>query len=359
MLTATDRQDDDTLSARSRFVEEIGATWTKQGGVARAPLSTAEAAATWRRTLAGADDASDADRLAALDGLSALRVDPARWWFQRDWTDTGRPLHESVRVSYSRLSTLDNCELQYVLNEELGLGGPSGYHAWVGGLVHTLVEEYENGLLPQTVDGLIEAAVKRWRQDEFPSFAVSEAFRRVVTEQMLPNWHLTYGDSPSLAREIRFEFDFDGARVTGVIDRIEEITSGGNRIVDYKTGKADKAGRPDENLQLGIYTIAVDEAPELREYKPVRAVQLSFVRGREGRDGVAPVTWQPSGADRPAYVEGMRERLSALIGRIRTLTEDGVYRPNPGANCRYCDFKSLCPLWPEGAPVFPVEGAPR
>ena len=50
----------------------------------------------------------------------------------------------------------------------------------------------------------------------------------------------------------------------------------------------------------------------------------------------------------------MRDRLSGLIGRIRTLTEEEVYRPNPGANCRFCDFQTLCSLWPEGAPVFPV-----
>ena len=35
-------------------------------------------------------------RLAAIDGLVALGVDPARWWYQRDWTDTGRPLHEAL-----------------------------------------------------------------------------------------------------------------------------------------------------------------------------------------------------------------------------------------------------------------------
>ncbi len=352
VLTATDRQDDDTLSARSRFVEESGATWRRLDGVAGAPLSTAEAAATWRRTLA-TGPASSA-RLAALDGLAALGVDPARWWFQRGWTDNDRPLHETVRVSYSRLSTLENCELQYVLNEELGLGSPSGYQAWVGHLVHTLIEEYENGKLPQTLDGLREAAEHRWRQAEFPSFAVSEAFRRLVAEVMLLNWHRTYGESPSLGREVRFEFGFDGATVTGYIDRIEGITSGGNRIVDYKTGKIDRAGKAEENLQLGIYTIAVDEAEALEEFRPIRAVQLAFVRGREGRDGVAPLGWMPSGDEREAYVTGMRERLSGLIGRIRTLTEDEVYRPNPGANCRYCEFQTLCSLWPEGTPVFPV-----
>ena len=104
---------------------------------AQAPLGRAEAVVSFRRTLADVA-APPAARLAAVDGLVALGEDPSRWWFQRQWTDTGRPLHEAVRVSYSKLDTLENCELQFVLSQELGLGRPSGYHAWVGHLVHTL-----------------------------------------------------------------------------------------------------------------------------------------------------------------------------------------------------------------------------
>jgi CRISPR/Cas system-associated exonuclease Cas4 (RecB family) len=54
------------------------------------------------------------------------------------------------------------------------------------------------------------------------------------------------------------------------------------------------------------------------------------------------------------FGQAVRERLSGLIGQIRELNETEVYRPNPGANCRYCDFKPLCPLWPEGRELFPV-----
>ena len=352
VLTATDRTEDETLTARSRFVDEAGVPWRRLDGAPGAPLSTAEAAAAWRRTVATAGAPSH-ERLAALDGLAAIGVDPAAWWYRRDWTDTGLPLHDAVRVSYSRLDTLENCELQYVLNEELGLGSPSGYHAWVGHLVHTLVEEYENGDLPQTLDGLREAAEARWRQSEFPSFAVSEAFRRLVAEVMLPNWYEEYGDSPSLGREVRFEFDFDGATVTGVIDRVEEITAGGHRITDYKTGKPERARKAEDNLQLGIYALAVEQAEGLADFRPVRAVELAFLRGREGSGGLAKIGWMPSGRERQEYLDGMGGRLSGLIGRIRTLTAEERYRPNPGANCRYCEFQTLCSLWPEGAPPFP------
>jgi hypothetical protein len=35
-----------------------------------------------------------------------------------------------------------------------------------------------------------------------------------------------------------------------------------------------------------------------------------------------------------------------------------VYRPNPTADCHWCDFRTLCPLFPEGQPLFPVEAVP-
>ena len=136
--------------------------------------------------------------------------------------------------------------------------------------------------------------------------------------------------------------------------------AGGNRIVDYKTGKPERAKKADENLQLGIYALAVEEAEELERFRPIRAVELAFVRGSE-RDpgGVARIGWMPSGREREAYLDGMRERLSGLVGRIRTLTEAETYRPNPAANCRYCDFQTLCSLWPEGQPVFPLDAISR
>ena len=138
------------------------------------PVSVGEAVAAWRRQLA--DPGVDAwRRLASLAGLRALDVDASRWWFQRDWTDTGRPLHETLRLSYSRLSNLENCELQHVLGDELGLGRVAGYQAWVGKLVHGIIERIEKGELGKTKDEILAEVDKRWRDEEFPSKAVSVA----------------------------------------------------------------------------------------------------------------------------------------------------------------------------------------
>jgi len=358
LLTAVEGTTGSGGDARSRFADEIGVTWSLlPAGPYGDPLSVAEAEMVWRRDLARPDEPAAA-RLAALSGIGALGVDPSRWWFQRDWTDTERPLHEgeAARVSYSRLEKLENCALQYVLGEELGLEDRAGYHAWVGNLVHKLLEECEEGKIERTEEALVAAANERWRPREFPSRAVSEAFRGAVTRRMLPAWVREYGENPSLARELRFEFSFDGATVAGYIDRVGAVQTGGTIITDYKTGKKSNTAAPEENLQLGIYYLALNEVPELARYLPVKAVELAFLKERSrGAIARAQLPLTPSSAGE--YRAGMRERLLGLVHRVRELESSENYRPSPAANCFHCRFKPLCPMFPEGRDVITLEAA--
>ncbi|HYT30211.1 MAG TPA: ATP-dependent DNA helicase [Actinomycetota bacterium] len=356
VFTASDpHQEGSALTARSRFVAEAGVAWTPAPeSPFPEPLSVAEAAGAWRRTLA-ARPAAAVMRLAALDGLFALGEDPREWWFQRDWTGTDRPLHESIRVSHSRLEVLENCHLQYVLAQELGLEGRAGYHAWVGHLVHRLIEDCETGDVERNLDAMIAAANDRWNQDRFPRFAISEAFRHLVTTVMLPAWFREYGETPALAREVHFEFEFDQATVSGYIDRIGAVQGGGSVITDYKTGKSRNATKAEDNLQLGIYYLAVNLAETLAAYRPVKGLELTFLRDVDWRSGA--IDRRSKGfldREQDPYREAMTARLTELIGDVRELLELESYRPDPGANCRFCDFKTLCPLFPEGKDVFPM-----
>jgi superfamily I DNA/RNA helicase/RecB family exonuclease len=360
LYTASDpRGVDPERAAPSRFVAEAGIRWEDPPSAGDAdPLTVAEAAAAWRRRLADRE-ARAGDRVAALDGLLAIGADPARWWFQRDWTGTDRPLHESIRTSYSKLDKLDNCALQYVLAEELGLDDRAGYQAWVGHLVHRIIEDCENGVIERSPEGLIGAAQARWRQEEFPSFAVSEAFRRLVVERMLPAWFRMYGHGRTLATEIRFDFEFDGAQVTGYIDRIGAVEGGGTVITDFKTGKARDVTNPQDNLQLGVYYLAVERAEELAEFRPVRGVELAFLKEppkqpQPASDAMAIAQLPIRSGMRKDYEEAVTGRLSELIGEVRELIETENYRPNPQAECFFCRFKPLCPLFPEGAELFPA-----
>jgi superfamily I DNA/RNA helicase/RecB family exonuclease len=359
LFTASDAHGEDTaLTTRSRFVEELPLAWTPISEEPfERPVSVPEAEGIWRRALAD-PTAEPATRLGALDGLIAIGADPSRWWFQREWTGSDRPLHEHLRVSASRLETLENCALQYVLREELTLGRPFGYQAWVGKLVHKIIEDCEAGLLPRELDALLAAADERWSEREFPSRAVSEAFLSLVRERMLPNWFAEYATKPALASELGFTFEYDDATVVGYIDRIGEIVSGGYRITDFKTGKADNAPKAEESLQLGIYYLASEEAEALEPFRPVRRVELSFLRGHWRTGELEQRAWQGDSRSEENYKVEMRERLSGLIARLRELNETERYLPNTQARCWGCEFKTLCPLWPEGRELFPVGAIP-
>jgi superfamily I DNA/RNA helicase/RecB family exonuclease len=356
VLTCADMHPDlDELTVRSRFVGERGLAWVPApAGPFDEPVSVREASAVWRRQLGDADVPAWR-RLAALEGLVGLGVDPGRWWFQRDWTDTGRPLHETIRVSYSRLSNLEACQLMHVLGDELGLGRASGYHAWVGKTVHKLIEEVERGEISKEPRAMVEELDRRWRPQEFPSNAVSEAFRALARNHMLRNWHGTYGERPALAIEQYFEFEFEGVNVIGYIDRIGASVKDGTTITDFKTGKSDNAGPPKDSLQLGIYYLAVQESEELAAFKPVRTVELAFLRGNWKSSEIDFRKMPINERDEAEYQAAMRERLAELIHLKKDLNETEVYTPNPYANCRFCDFKTLCPLYPEGQPIFPLD----
>jgi RecB family exonuclease len=259
-----------------------------------------------------------------------------------------------LRLSYSRLSTLENCELQHVLADELGLGRTAGYQAWVGKLVHGLIEQCEKGELPKTKDAILAAVAERWREQEFPSRAVSAAYRHLVETKMFPNWWHAYGEGESLAVEEFFEFGFDGVTIVGVIDRIGALASGGTRITDFKTGNPDAGPKAEESLQLGIYYLAVQESETLAPYRPVRAVELAFLKGHWRTGEIEIKAWTVTHGKEEAYQSAIRTALSELVAEQRRLLAEEVYRPNPQANCFWCDFRTLCPLWPEGRPVFEV-----
>ena len=307
VLTATDPHgDESSVTLTSRFVEELGLPWRDVPSAPFAePVSTFEAASAWRRGL-GDPTAAPAERLACLDALLALGDDPGRWWFQRDWTDLSAMAEDALTLSYSRLSTLENCELQFVLSSELGLDPGGGYQAWVGKTVHKIIEGCERGSIDRTPEAFERALDERWEKTRFPSYAVSEAERANAKTVLIRNWFERYAEPPATATERGFAFEFEGARIRGKIDRIGPVPEGGTRITDYKTGRSDSAPRPADSLQLGIYYLAVQEDDELAEHRPVQAVELAFLGGKKADAALDVRAWSVAEDIEEEYKARMR-----------------------------------------------------
>jgi superfamily I DNA/RNA helicase/RecB family exonuclease len=343
----------------SRFIEELtGEMPEVESGADLPPLTFTEAAARHRRTLADASR-PPAKRIAALASIAEIcKLDPGcssaqprEWWWRWDWTEGKLPIRtqqadknddlpaDKLRTSYSRISTYDNCGLQYLCSVVLGLDPESSHNMAFGSWIHKIFEEIEMGVIPQgNWDALARRYDELFKEEVFPNKAMARQFRR--DGQIMIERYIQYLKPTEAAKaEIGFKVDLEGHRITGRIDRVDTVS--GNKVVvtDYKTSRNplwfDEAKR---SLQLAIYHLAAKSDPELAALGEPSSMQLVYPGAPLSRNRIA------TRAQTPEEAEEAIKRLPGLMEGV--LAED--FRPNPEADCQWCKFKPLCPLWAEG-----------
>lgn len=331
----------------SRFLEALVGDLPEENAEIRTlVLSPLEAEAEWRRTAAD-EERSPAERLAALWGLANLPgVDPDRWWWGREWTKNEVPVAgETKKTSYSRFSNYENCPLNYLLGQVLGLDPDSSFFMSFGGFIHSILEDAENGTIPKTIEALREAAKARWRPEQYPAGAVSAFLKRDAMaiferyiEREANNGHET------LSTEEWFEFPVRDWTVRGKIDRIDRVQGNGLRLIDYKTGAFKFASQVADDLQLATYLLACLRDPHLQEMGEPKVAELVFVRHDKGngirREGVIPKATEEG----IPFDVATEERIGGLLQGI----EEERFTPSPEAECRNCKFHSLCPTKVQG-----------
>ncbi len=343
----------------SRFLTELtGEPLEVEVREVTQPLTFTEAAARYRRVLADTKAAAP-ERIAAIAGLAEIvRLDPScaaarpeEWWWRWDWTEGSVPIrtqqadanddlpHDKLRTSYSRISTYDNCGLQYLFSIVLGLDPESSHNMAFGSWIHKIFEEIEIGDIPK---GDFDALNARYRElfdpTIFPNRAMARQFWR-DGQIMLQRYIDHLKPNGSLKAEVAFKVELEGHRITGRIDRIDPVGSKGKVVVtDYKTSRNPLHWNDaKESLQLAIYHLAVTTDPELKALGEPYEMRLVYPASMS-RGQVA------TRAQTPEQAQEAIKRLPGLMEGV--LAED--FRPNPEADCMWCKFKPLCPLWSEG-----------
>lgn len=328
----------------SPFVESLGLTW--ETPVPDPDPLTRDEAEAWARRRALDPSVSEEERRAALDLLARLDgVRPGDWWYERDWTDPGIPLVTGeLRTSYSRLDKYDNCALQYLYAVELGLDPEQTHQMQVGSWVHDVVDRCARGEVAAEEGALIAALDEWWDPSVFPSVAI-EHRRRIDCEEMLRRWLAMDGDLDTLASEVDFSFPIDGAVMRGRIDRVVRLGGSMVRLIDYKTARnARSQEEVDDDLQLATYYLALRRDASLATLGQPKYLELAFL-GAFYKDGFIRRGLDPT--RRPTYEADAEERL---VGFVHGIKEER-FAPSPSADCQWCRFKILCPVWPEGDEV--------
>ncbi len=248
-----------------------------------------------------------------------------------------------MRLSYSKLNTYRQCPLRYRLTYQdrlprrprrLFRAARRVHHALMVWLTYA-----QRGApsLPQA----LRAYDLAWDGDRQPE--VRDLQEYAEGEQILRDY-----DSANSARpcspvflEQKFDVHLGDHRLSGAIDRVDAAESG-YEVIDYKLDRELRTQQAiDEDLQLGIYHLALRESHGIH----AEALSLYFLRHN------LKLTTARS-------VEEIRD-----LGRWVEATGDRIARerrwePCPGDWCSHCDFRAYCPAVSE-EPVPVPDAAPR
>ena len=297
---------------------------------------------------------------------------------------------ENTPLSPTSLEQWAGCPFRYFLGHVLRisvLDDPEEIYAITplerGSLVHGILEEFiagaqEDGTLPQPGEpwssrhrtALESIARSNFKEAENRGVAGKRLIWTLEQDDVLNDLYSfleadtalrgRFGVSP-VYFEARFgrdgdpwfaaELPVDGApalKFRGVIDRVDTDSAGKNVLVmDYKTGssspydglKNDPIDKG-KHLQLAIYSLAARNA--LGEDANVTAAYWFT----SSRGGFALAPPEPLDIADENTLGRFKEGVSVIVSGIK----GGLFPANPGepdrgdfTNCRFCDFKSLCP----------------
>jgi superfamily I DNA/RNA helicase/RecB family exonuclease len=356
VVTAVDGDEGDESALPSPFCAELAALATEGDADTEpvpihAPRVLAPAALVGRlRAVVCApaemvDEASRACAAAQLARLAAAGVsgaDPTQWYGTTPLS-TDDPLWSGeghvVTLSPSRLQTLTDCPLRWLLERHGGADGRDVRSA-LGSLVHALVADPD-----KSEEQMIAELERHWAELPFDSqwHSANELQRHRVMLSTFAQWRAA---TRSEFTEVGAEVDVDGVvepadglrpgvRMRGRVDRLERDAEGRLVVVDVKTGKTpvtkDDAQR---HAQLAAYQLAIAEGL-LLQGDQAGGGRLVYL-GKVGSAGACERDQDPMTAEgREQWRESVRQAAAATQG------PEFVARINDG--CAHCPVRAICP----------------
>ncbi len=171
------------------------------------------------------------------------------------------------------------------------------------------------------------------------------------------DWRRRFPNVKTIARELDFETDWDGVKMTGRIDRVDVDTDGRYGLVDYKASAGNvrnySAWVKNHDLQLGLYSILLEEGRTSLPAQLVVSANYYVIKDKERRKGFhqkpeGSQFYSDSDKHRNLIGEiekmGLFEALRQDIGRAVVGISEGRLNPNPEdlKTCDGCSWRTLC-----------------
>lgn len=250
------------------------------------------------------------------------------------------------------------CPLRYRLRVIDRLPEPPSVEAVRGTLVHAVLERlFDLAAEQRTPDSALASLDPAWKSllEQRPELAamfdhredipVADAWQQFFDEaSALVRTYFTLEDPARLSpaeREVHVQYQReDGLTLHGIVDRLDRTEDGLVRIVDYKTGKAPKAGfEAKAFFQMRFYALVWWRTTGVIP----RSLQLIYLG-----DG-AVLREEPDEQDLIAT----ETKAVALWQAISAAMDSGIWPARKSALCAWCSFQAHCPEFGGTPPELP------
>lgn len=245
--------------------------------------------------------------------------------------------------SHSRLSTYENCPLQFKLTYIDRIKRETeGIESFLGNRVHeTLKKCYDDIRRTKlnTYDELISCYENQWQKNWHDDIFINrkdltaEHYRN-LGKKMLETYYQRYtpfNADTTIGTELMLNFALDEARkyrLTGLVDRLAHAPDGVFWIHDYKTSAhLPSQEEADRDRQLALYQIGVRQRwPDIQDIRLV---------------------WHYLAFDYELISTRTEESLAELVNNTTQLIDriqaDIEFAPKESALCDWCEYPDLCP----------------
>ncbi|MEV1293349.1 PD-(D/E)XK nuclease family protein [Pseudonocardia sp. NPDC049635] len=245
------------------------------------------------------------------------------------------------RVTPARLDAWDACPRRYRMlhvDRPAPARGGAFAHTTLGAVVHLALRSLAALPAHRRTPAQAAALVRRhWNGEGFRDDAQAAHYRDRAADWLAAAAEGPVGRAEPVAVERRVSARAGALLVEGRIDRLDEGTDGGLRVVDFKTGRrVPRDADARDSRQLALYAVAAGEVFRRR----CRQVELHHVP-----TGTVAV-WEHDQGSLAAHVSAAEATATRTAEAVDALTAgaapDEVFPPRTGEQCRTCPVRRHC-----------------
>jgi RecB family exonuclease len=246
-----------------------------------------------------------------------------------------------LRFSPTALQVYETCPKKYELKQIFRMPERGDFDSddstSMGSFIHKILQQgVSQGFAAEKM--FTDLASEMSKEKEWEGIDLEDANKLLTVF-----WRRNSGtyDSRSMC-EKELSVSLDGFHFYGKADRIDYLTSGDVRIVDYKTGRGNISPK-DRARQLGFYAIGVKEALGLTPKKLV----LDFLRKEKPFEVELEGDKADAGRSRGFNLDVVKKELVGTALKIASDFENEFLPTRDDSPCFMCGYKFYCPKWEE------------